>query len=141
MEGQLNIVLIRAENLRDADIFGLSDPYAVVNVYQCLLTTEKLNEERKLIASFRTLTVENSLNPTWSQSFCIPIGEGKDMLLLDKETRSGAVLEVDIFDEDLGKQDDFLGQIDSPIRNSEPGNSNFDPLIRIKEPRNNFSIH
>ena len=116
LQGKLNIALIRAENLRDADVFGLSDPYAVLNVYQCPEASEGKDGERKLVASFRSLTVENSLNPTWSQSFTVPLGDGREELLLAKGDRSGGALEVDIFDEDNGSRDDFLGCLDSPIQ-------------------------
>ena len=93
------------------DIFD-SDPYAIIKIYQCLKPLE-VRERRKLLTSFRSLTVDNTLNPTWSQSFCVPLGVSERKLQLDKE--KGGALEVQIFDEDSGKRDDFLGCTDSPI--------------------------
>ena len=49
----LRLQLRRAQNLRPSDPNGLSDPYAVVSVGSC---------------SFRTATVNASLNPQWNET-------------------------------------------------------------------------
>ena len=124
LEGTLHVVLISAEKLRDADVFGVSDPYAVISVYQIEPFrangnhTEESNGKLQTMGrpalSWRSITISNTLDPEWSQSFRGSIGSGQEKLQLCSQTRQGGVLQIQLFDEDVGNKDGHLGD-SSPI--------------------------
>jgi hypothetical protein len=81
---KLIVTIHYATNLAIADILS-SDPYVVVN----------LDDK-----SFgRTKTIYSNLNPSWEQSFEIPLLHLRH------------VLRLKVFDEDTNKHDDFMGQV------------------------------
>jgi len=86
--GILQIEMIGADNLRKADIMGLSDPYVVI----------KLGEKE-----VKTKVISNTLNPRWNEKF--------DILVHDKLAQ---VLLFRVFDEDV-ESDDPLGNCQIPL--------------------------
>mmetsp|Transcript_100635 Transcript_100635/g.178681 ORF Transcript_100635/g.178681 Transcript_100635/m.178681 type:complete len:1014 (+) Transcript_100635:59-3100(+) len=102
----LCVTVISARGLRNADtgitIFGgtnLSDPYCVCEIVG------------KPEAQFKTRAIDDNLSPVWNH-----MGE-----LLGYEP--GNTLHFSVFDKDLGKKDDFLGQVslllDGPLPSIE----------------------
>ncbi|XP_074653723.1 extended synaptotagmin-2-like isoform X6 [Tubulanus polymorphus] len=87
-QGVLRINVDKAKDLIKADIAlvgkGKSDPYVVLHVGA---------------QTFKTKTVNNSLDPVWEEYF---------EAIVDQ--RSGQMLELEVFDEDPGNKDDFLGR-------------------------------
>merc|ERR1740129_1328364 len=86
VEAKLKVKILGAEGLRNADYVGKSDPYCV-----CRLP-------RKPDFSFQTKVVSNDLNPKWNAEFILEDFVGRD------------TLDLDVFDHDAFKQDDFLGR-------------------------------
>nr|CAB3483345.1 unnamed protein product [Digitaria exilis] len=70
------------------DSNGFSDPYVKL----------QLGKQR-----FKTKVIKMNLNPTWDQEFSFLVGDIKD------------VLKLDVYDEDILKMDDFLGQLRVPL--------------------------
>ena len=86
-DGKLNISVIKAQNLRNADTFGKSDPYVVI-----LVDDEKVA---------KTKTIDNNLSPTWNENFvCLVAGQRNAVFFT-------------VWDDDAGK-DDSLGYIKIP---------------------------
>ncbi|XP_060139006.1 cytosolic phospholipase A2 epsilon [Zootoca vivipara] len=81
----LTIRILRARNIQKADIFTESDCYVCLSLPTA--TSEKV----------RTITVSNSKNPVWNQSFCYRI-----------DSRVKNVLELKVCDEDTFSKDDHL---------------------------------
>eukprot|EP00741_Cyanophora_paradoxa_P007110 tig00001093_g6881.t1 len=90
-QGVIVARVLEARGLKDADTFGKSDPYAVL----------KLGAKTK-----RTKTIPNNLNPVWNEELALDFKEGVD------ETE----LHLQIWDEDVGMRDDFLGQMRLPVQ-------------------------
>lgn len=84
---RLRVKIIKANDLRAADIGGKSDPYVVCQVK---------NRPR---TKFKTDIVKKSLNPVWDHEHVV------DAVALDD------ALEFQVYDHDLGKADDFLGWV------------------------------
>lgn len=70
-QGKLMLTIMKANNLKNMEMMGKSDPYAVAFV--------------RLLEKFRTKAIENNLNPVWNQAFHLTVE--------DKETQY-AVVEV-----------------------------------------------
>ncbi|KAF8686084.1 hypothetical protein HU200_043690 [Digitaria exilis] len=85
---RLSVRVIEARNLRAMDSNGFSDPYVKL----------QLGKQR-----FKTKVIKMNLNPTWDQEFSFLVGDIKD------------VLKLDVYDEDILKMDDFLGQLRVPL--------------------------
>ncbi|XP_053239698.1 cytosolic phospholipase A2 epsilon-like [Podarcis raffonei] len=81
----LTIRILRARNIQKADIFTESDCYVCLSLPTA--TSEKV----------RTITVSNSKNPVWNQSFCYRI-----------DSRVKNILELKVCDEDTFTKDDHL---------------------------------
>eukprot|EP00249_Psilotum_nudum_P019974 c27504_g2_i1 orf=347-3562(+) len=79
----LFVRVVKARHLAAKDITLSSDPYVRVTIGS---------------HAARTRTISRSLNPEWNQVFAF----GKDKL-------QASTLEISIWDEDIGKSDDFLG--------------------------------
>uniref|UniRef100_A0A7S2GFV4 C2 domain-containing protein n=1 Tax=Alexandrium andersonii TaxID=327968 RepID=A0A7S2GFV4_9DINO len=82
----LQLEIIAARGLRDADWFGKSDPYVHV----------KLKGKSELCA--KTHHVNGSLEPVWD--FVTPVHNYEE----------GDDLEFEVYDKNLGMKDDFLGR-------------------------------
>uniref|UniRef100_A0A5S6QMU8 C2 domain-containing protein n=1 Tax=Trichuris muris TaxID=70415 RepID=A0A5S6QMU8_TRIMR len=87
-EGVIRMGIICAKDLEDKDnlLKGKSDPYVRTSV-GCQI--------------YKTKTIDNDLNPVWN--------EQTDAIV---ELSSGQRLEIEVYDEDPGAQDEILGNID-----------------------------
>lgn len=65
-QGNLTVTVMRANDLKNKELIGKSDPYAIVYV--------------RPLSKVKTKTIENNLNPVWDQTF--------EMIAEDKETQS-----------------------------------------------------
>uniref|UniRef100_A0A8C1SBZ6 Multiple C2 domains, transmembrane 1b n=1 Tax=Cyprinus carpio TaxID=7962 RepID=A0A8C1SBZ6_CYPCA len=82
--GIVSIRLIEGRNLIPMDQNGLSDPYVKF----------KLGPQK-----YKSKTIPKTLNPQWREQF--------DLHLYDEE---GGILEISVWDKDIGMRDDFIGQ-------------------------------
>lgn len=63
--GKLTITVIRANDLKNSELIGKSDPYVVVYI--------------RPLFKVKTKVVDNNLNPVWNQTF--------ELIVEDKETQ------------------------------------------------------
>jgi hypothetical protein len=70
-QGKLTLTVVKANDLKNMEMIGKSDPYAVVYI--------------RPMFKVKTQVVDNNLNPVWNQTF--------DLIAEDKETQS-LILEV-----------------------------------------------
>ncbi|KAI3835455.1 hypothetical protein MKX03_034545 [Papaver bracteatum] len=96
-QGKLSVTVIKANDLKNAEMIGKSDPYAAIFI--------------RPIFRYKTKTIDNNLNPVWNQTF--------ELIAEDKETQS---LIIEVFDEDVG-QDQRLGIAKLPLVDLEPETS------------------
>ncbi|KAI3917707.1 hypothetical protein MKW98_021469 [Papaver atlanticum] len=96
-QGNLSVTVIKANDLKNAEMIGKSDPYAAIFI--------------RPIFRYKTKTIDNNLNPVWNQTF--------ELIAEDKETQS---LIIEVFDEDVG-QDQRLGIAKLPLVDLEPETS------------------
>ncbi|XP_058644848.1 multiple C2 and transmembrane domain-containing protein 1 isoform X4 [Onychostoma macrolepis] len=82
--GIVSVRLIEGRNLIPMDQNGLSDPYVKF----------KLGPQK-----YKSKTIPKTLNPQWREQF--------DLHLYDEE---GGILEISVWDKDIGRRDDFIGQ-------------------------------
>lgn len=82
-QGKLSVTVVKANDLKNKELIGKSDPYTVVYV--------------RPLFKVKTKTIDNNLNPVWNQTF--------HLIVEDKETQS---LIIEVFDKDVG-QDEKLG--------------------------------
>ena len=87
--GSINLTLHKARKLEEKVAFGKADPYTIFSV----------GKEK-----FKTETVKNNQNPEWQYTIKFD---------LTKDTKEE--IAVDVFDEDIGK-DDRLGDTKIPLR-------------------------
>ncbi|KAB5527009.1 hypothetical protein DKX38_020856 [Salix brachista] len=83
-QGKLTVMVVKANDLKNMEMIGKSDPYALVYI--------------RPMFKFKTHVVDNDLNPVWNQTF--------DLIAEYKETQS---LILEVFDKDIG-QDKRLGR-------------------------------
>lgn len=88
-QGQLTVTVVKAKDLKNMEMIGKSDPYAVVYI--------------RPLFKVKTKVIDNNLNPVWNQTF--------QLLAEDKETQ---FLTLEIFDQDVG-QDKKLGIAKLPL--------------------------
>ncbi|CAN1157751.1 Calcium-dependent lipid-binding protein, partial [Linum perenne] len=88
-QGKLTVTLVKANDLKNKEMIGKSDPYVVLYI--------------RPVFKVKSNVVENNLNPVWNQTF--------ELIAEDKETQS-IILEV--FDKDIG-QDKRLGIVKIPL--------------------------
>lgn len=69
--GKLTITILRANDLKNMELVGKSDPYVVVHI--------------RPLFKVKTKVVDNNLNPVWNETF--------ELIAEDKETQS-LILEV-----------------------------------------------
>ncbi|CAJ1381756.1 unnamed protein product [Effrenium voratum] len=85
MRFEFEVKCVSARGLRDADwLEGTSDPYCLCEAVG------------KVRSKFKTKTVNNKENPVWNQAAKMQLSNG------DK-------LKFSVYDQDMGKSDDFLG--------------------------------
>ncbi|EXB52072.1 Extended synaptotagmin-1 [Morus notabilis] len=70
-QGKLSLTIVKANNLKNMEMIGKSDPYVVVQI--------------RPLFKVKTKVVENNLNPVWNQTF--------ELIAEDKETQS-LIIEV-----------------------------------------------
>lgn len=70
-QGNLSLTIVKANNLKNMEMIGKSDPYVVVYI--------------RPLFKVKTKVVENNLNPVWNQTF--------ELIAEDKETQS-LIIEV-----------------------------------------------
>ncbi|KAI3444651.1 hypothetical protein Pfo_001316 [Paulownia fortunei] len=87
--GKLTLTVIRANDLKNMELIGKSDPYVVLYI--------------RPLFKVKTKVIENNLNPVWNQTF--------ELIAEDKETQS---LILEVFDHDIG-QDKRLGIAKLPL--------------------------
>ncbi|CAA0842644.1 Calcium-dependent lipid-binding (CaLB domain) family protein [Striga hermonthica] len=81
--GKLTVTVVQANNLKNMELIGKSDPYVVLHI--------------RPLFKVKTKIVDNNLNPVWNQTF--------ELIAEDKETQ---YLIIEVFDQDIG-QDKRLG--------------------------------
>lgn len=87
--GKLTITVTRANDLKNSELIGKSDPYVVVYI--------------RPLFKVKTKVVDNNLNPVWNQTF--------ELIAEDKETQ---LLILEVFDKDIG-QDTRMGIAKLPL--------------------------
>ncbi|KAJ8573242.1 hypothetical protein K7X08_009753 [Anisodus acutangulus] len=88
-QGKLLVTVVKANALKNHEMIGKSDPYAVVYI--------------RPLFKVKTKTIDNNLNPVWDQTF--------ELIAEDKETQS---LIIEVFDKDIG-QDQRMGVAKLPL--------------------------
>merc|ERR1712105_182197 len=88
--GKVNIVLHKARNLVNKDVIGKSDPYAVIKYGKI---------------KSRTKTLKDTLEPEWNHVAEFDITNDKNQDLF-----------IELFDEDVIKKDDSLGNTKFDLR-------------------------
>ncbi|CAI8613043.1 unnamed protein product [Vicia faba] len=92
-QGMLRVTVIKANDLKNKEMIGKSDPYTVVYI--------------RPLFKVKTKVIDNNLNPIWNEEF--------DLIAEDKETQS---LTLEVFDKDIG-QDKRLGIAKLPLIDME----------------------
>ncbi|KAK8630401.1 hypothetical protein V6N13_079197 [Hibiscus sabdariffa] len=82
-EGMLTVTIVKANDLKNMEMIGKSDPYVVVYI--------------RPLFKVKTKVIENNLHPIWNETF--------ELIVEDRETQE---LTVEVFDQDIG-QDKSLG--------------------------------
>ncbi|KAK6920228.1 Synaptotagmin, SMP domain [Dillenia turbinata] len=88
-QGKLMVTVMKANDLKNMEMIGKSDPYVVLHI--------------RPLFKVKTKVIENNLNPVWDQTF--------ELIAEDKETQS---VTVEVFDQDIG-QDKRLGIAKLPL--------------------------
>ncbi|KGN46228.1 synaptotagmin-5 [Cucumis sativus] len=88
-QGRLTVTVVKANNLKNMEMIGKSDPYVVAHV--------------RPLFKLKTKTIENNLNPVWNEEL--------DFIVEDKETQS---IIFEVYDKDIG-QDKQLGIAKLPL--------------------------
>ncbi|KAJ6334965.1 hypothetical protein OIU76_007699 [Salix suchowensis] len=123
-QGKLTVTVVKANDLKNMEMIGKSDPYAIVYV--------------RPMFKVKTQVIDNNLNPVWNQTF--------DLIVEDKETQS---LTLEVFDKDIG-QDKRLGRVKLALNELEAETwkelelrllSSFDTLkVKDKNDRGSITI-
>lgn len=92
-QGKLTLTVVKANELKNMEMIGKSDPYVVVYI--------------RPLFKVKTKVVDNNLNPVWNETF--------ELIAEDKETQA---LIFEVFDQDIG-QDKRLGIAKLPLRELE----------------------
>ncbi|XP_019161057.1 PREDICTED: synaptotagmin-4-like [Ipomoea nil] len=96
-QAKVTITIIKANDLKNREVIGKSDPYAIVYI--------------RPLFKVKTKTIDDNLNPVWNETF--------ELIAEDKETQA-VILEV--FDEDVG-QDELMGVAKLPLNELVPETS------------------
>nr|KYP64261.1 Extended synaptotagmin-2 [Cajanus cajan] len=92
-QGTLRVNIIKANDLKNMEMIGKSDPYVVLHI--------------RPLFKVKTKVIDNNLNPVWNEVF--------DLIAEDKETQS---LVLEVLDKDIG-QDKRLGIVKLPLNDLE----------------------
>ncbi|WKA05600.1 hypothetical protein VitviT2T_023560 [Vitis vinifera] len=95
-QGKLTLTIVKANDLKNMEMIGKSDPYVVVHI--------------RPLFKIKTKVIENNLNPVWNQTF--------ELIAEDKETQS---LILEVIDKDI-TQDKRLGIAKLPLNDLEAEN-------------------
>ncbi|XP_043698146.1 calcium-dependent lipid-binding protein-like isoform X1 [Telopea speciosissima] len=93
-QGKVVVTVVKANNLKNMEMIGKSDPYVVLYV--------------RPLFKVKTKIINNNLNPVWNQTF--------ELIVEDEETQS---LILEVFDADVG-QNKRLGITKLPLIELEP---------------------
>ncbi|CAH9098107.1 unnamed protein product [Cuscuta epithymum] len=93
-QGKLTVTIVRATNLKNQEMIGKSDPYAVVHI--------------RPLFKVKTKTIDNNLNPLWNETF--------ELIAEDKETQ---FVTIEVFDKDNVGQDERMGVAKLPLKDLE----------------------
>ncbi|GAB2290876.1 hypothetical protein Dimus_025140 [Dionaea muscipula] len=88
-QGKLTVMVLKANDLKNMEMIGKSDPYVILNI--------------RPLFKVKTKVIEDNLNPVWNETF--------ELIAEDKETQS---LILEVFDKDIG-QDKKLGVAKLPL--------------------------
>ena len=107
-EGQVNVKLIKAKDLIKADMFGKSDPYAVL----------KYGNQKD-----KTNVAKNTQNPEWNHDSNFDVPDGPDQTLT-----------IEVFDSDKIGKDKSLGKLDLDLEDliASDGEGSWYPLKGVK---------
>ncbi|GAB2217267.1 hypothetical protein Droror1_Dr00000439 [Drosera rotundifolia] len=89
-QGKLTIQVVKANELKNKEMIGKSDPYTVLHI--------------RPLFKVKTKVIEDNLNPVWNETF--------ELIAEDKETQS---LIIEVFDKDDIGQDKKLGITKLPL--------------------------
>lgn len=89
----VRVVVIKGTDLAKKDIFGLSDPYCKIKLFQG-------DREYGEIDSVVTDTIKKTLHPQWNEEFFFRVNQSVNRLLFE------------VFDENRITRDDFLGEVE-----------------------------
>lgn len=89
----VRVVVIKGTDLAKKDIFGLSDPYCKIKLFQG-------DREYGEIDSVVTDTIKKTLHPQWNEEFFFRVNQSVNRLLFE------------VFDENRLTRDDFLGEVE-----------------------------
>ena len=106
-EGQLDVKLLKAKDLIKSDVFGKSDPYAVLSFGQ---------------QKDKTPVAKNTQNPVWNHESQFGLPDGADQ-----------TLNIEVFDSDKIGKDKSLGKLDIDVQDllNSP-EDNWYPLAGVK---------
>ncbi|CAF2732913.1 unnamed protein product [Rotaria sp. Silwood2] len=100
------VQILSCQDLPRMDYFGSSDPYVILELLPSTLYPKRPKEDR-------TITIKRTLDPEFNQLF------QWYRLPLNIVHRPGAVLRLSVWDEDIVKEDDFIGECFVPLTNIE----------------------
>ena len=110
---QLAIQVIEASDVRAADLNGFSDPYVTVHLKT---PRRKGLVHDKWAQKASTYYCERTLNPTWvDQYFIFDVPENA-ACAKEEDVDHDYLLRIQVFDRDVLRQDDFLGQVDLRLK-------------------------
>ncbi|XP_068722860.1 E3 ubiquitin-protein ligase NEDD4-like isoform X2 [Montipora capricornis] len=89
----VRVVVLKGTDLAKKDIFGLSDPYCKIKLFQG-------DRDYGEIDSVITETIKKTLHPDWNQQFLFRVNPSVNRLLFE------------VFDENRVTRDDFLGEVE-----------------------------
>ena len=93
----IKVKLKSASNLPNADLFGTSDPYAVLMLGE---SDSKFDWMGTKVHAHRSARVDNQLNPVWEETFVLMASGLKQPML-----------KINVLDHDVYGADDLLGEV------------------------------
>jgi len=104
----VEVTVCQARNLARTDFFGLSDPYAVLQIHEVNPSEPPAQRSAdwtgSKLSQRKTRTCHYTLDPQWNASFSF-------VLCNDR----AYTLNLNVWDWDLGKSDDILGDLTLPL--------------------------
>ena len=106
-QGQLGVKLLKAKDLIKSDVFGKSDPYAILS----------FGKQKD-----KTPVAKNTQNPVWNHESQFGLPDGPDQ-----------TLNIEVFDSDKIGKDKSLGKLDIDVKDLlNDGEDNWYPLSGVK---------